>query len=144
MTLSEELLMIVLDFYPDWGHSPERFLEFIKVLAGLSAAHGHAKDLMGVEVSEAELAAVFIEVFKVDLNPYKNFEQLSNEANISFDLVAIFMRMRDQNQADDEFYDLVDEGGLQLSTETILEEGFTEYKSRTIVNLLRPHIHFLK
>lgn len=143
MTLSEELLMIVLDFYPDWGHSPERFLEFIKVVAGLSAVHGQAAGLMGEGVNETELAGVFIEVFKVELKPYKNFEQLSKGASITVDLEAVLTSMRDQSQAEDEFYDLVDEGGLQLSTESILEEGFTEYKSRAIVNSLRPYIEFI-
>lgn len=135
--------MIVLDFYPDWGHSPERFLEFIKVTAALSALHKHAEGLPGPDIDETELAQVFIATFKIDLGPYKHYAQLEREAALKIDLLAILNHMRDESRADDEFYDLVDEGQLQLSMETMLEEGFSEYKSRGIVNALRPYIDFV-
>lgn len=135
---------MVLDAYPDWGHSPERFAEFIRVIMGCWKMHAERKGLgeSAILGTEMELGEIFLSVFSVDLQPYENFDKLLEQTADKFNLPAVLEGMKMASEADDHFYKLVESGQASQDVESIFEETFMEYVSEDIVQKLSPFIHF--
>lgn len=145
MVMSKEILMLVLDFYPDWGHSPERFAEFIRVVMGCWRAHGERNgyDNLGLIGTEQELGEIFLRVFtSVDLRPYTGLEDLLEQTKGQFNLIAAIEKMKMESEAEDDFTELVESGTVSREVESILNEAFMEFESEEIIRKLSPFIDF--
>lgn len=144
IALNENMLLMVLDFYPDWGHSAERFFEFIRALAAVSRlyeAENEKKYASADPADEEQIAAVFKNVFGLDLRPYDSYAAWAQQSP-DFNFPVELRRMQQQSHMEDMERDMMEVPGVRPSIETILEEGFKEYQKREIVEKLRPYILF--
>lgn len=145
MTLNEELLTYLLDYFPYWGSSPRAFHEFIRATARLSnlAADLDSKSPKLVVVDENELADIFLRVFDVDLKPYRNYDELKSDIASDPDIAALLEKMHSRSVEEDQFNELVADNDLQPSLETVLESLMQEERTRSTISRLRPYIHFV-
>jgi len=137
--------MMVLDFYPDWGHSAERFFEFIRALAAVSRLYEAENEMnygSAGTAGEEQMVAVFKNVFGLDLRPYGSYTAWAQQSP-DFNFPAELRRMQQQSEMEDLELDMMEVPGVEPNIETILEEGFKEYQKREIVEKLRPYILFL-
>lgn len=144
MRVNEQLLAIMLEEYPDWHQSPEGFLEFIVLFDMLSQILDELHTTEPLRLSEAgkELATVLIRVLGLNIRPYADFESLKNAVTCPRGLKKKFLTMVERIKADEAFHELVAQGGVLPSHDTIIREILKDYFVQDILNRLRPHVEF--
>lgn len=144
MSINEELLTYILDYYPDWGSSPEKFREFIFITISLSRLMGEMDGSanLGLIGTEEELGLIFIEEFKVDLSPYNDFRDLKEKIKPTVNIAKVLEHMRTQSKEHEEYYDMLDAEQILPSQETVEDEVFADLRTKAIIERLRSRIHF--
>lgn len=142
--LSEELLIHVLDFFPEWGNGPEQFLKFIRITVMLS--HLYTEDASNAAArpvcSEEALAEIFLEVFKMDISPYRDFGELSGSVFLEIDPLKILNEFHENAVQELALDELIQNVGLEPSQETVFEEMLQLHRTQSTIEKLRPYIHF--
>lgn len=143
MLLSKELLVAILDTYPDWAASPERFLKSITLLNELSTFDLERTHQLAITYDQGkELATVFINVLAVNIDPYENFEQLRSDFLMEIDLDVELAKINKKYRADEALNDMLEQAGTMPSEQTMEKEILAECYIQSVIERLRPYIQF--
>jgi len=138
MQFNKELLTDLLKAFPGWGHSPEQFLEFVLVAVAIKTRqtrHGTA-DKAAVDT----LASAFLNAFKVDLFPYRDFEDLYRKAIPLIEVSKSITRIQEKMLQDEAIGELYRDQHLAPNQETAMEGILATRVAQEIAAKLAPFL----
>jgi len=145
MVINEELLSTMIEKYPGWNTGPEKFLGFITLISQLMAANVKRWGLDAIDAAAygRELAALIIRELKVDISPYRDFEEVSFYCQLRESPLDKLDEVLGQMREEDGFFGLTEDAGILPSEATMNVAIFDDLFARAAVEKLRPYLTYI-
>jgi len=145
MTLSRELVTLLLENNADWATSPQGLLDIILMIDHLTQFDPAQAnwDIPTVTSTALELGDSFLKAIPINISPYKNFQDLSTTYIPGEHLrvkMATIIRMIDQDQ---NLHKLAKETGITPSSETLKVEKAMRLIVNSIIEKWSTHVDFV-
>lgn len=145
MTIQEDLLYVMFENCPGWASSPEGFLDFILIADYLSKGPLGTQDPEGPMMcpSAKELGEALLKVARINLEPYRDFEELCcialSRPRLRKKARTIVRDALEQH----EISQMLEQQNILPSEESLKSEVLIELMARQLIDRLRLYIEIV-